>query len=128
MHLHHNTHGSEKPAIVRITTHPTPLSLADVFDQTLHRLYCIASLLVEALVLLLLQHLDHTLPVRAFVLAFSGRRQSEDVPRSLPLEKQCLIICLTVHENYGHQSFQLTRLQPHAFGLVAAVAHPLEGP
>jgi hypothetical protein len=77
---------------------------------------------------LLLQHLDHTLPFRAVVLALSGRRQSADVPLSLPLEKPRLLIRLTVHENYGHQSFQLTRLQPHAFGLVASVAHPLEGP
>jgi hypothetical protein len=75
MHLHHNTRGGEKPAIVLITAHPTPLQLEDVFNQALHRFYCIASLLVETLVLLLLEHLDHTLPFRAFVLTFSGRRQ-----------------------------------------------------
>jgi hypothetical protein len=54
MPLHHNTHGGEKPAIVLMTAHPTPLQLEDGFDQALHRLYCLASLLVEALVLLLL--------------------------------------------------------------------------
>jgi hypothetical protein len=75
MHLNHHTHGSDKPAIVRLTTQPTHLSREDVFDHTLHRLYCIASLLVEARVLVLLQHLDPTRPLRAFVLAFSGSRQ-----------------------------------------------------
>jgi hypothetical protein len=128
MHLHHNTHGSEKPAIVLMTAHPTPLQLENVFDQALHRLYGIASLLVEVLVLLLLEYLDHALPFRTFVLTFSRRRQQEDVPWSLKLGTSRLIISLTIHENGGHQAFQLTCLQPQAFRLMAAVAHPLESP
>jgi hypothetical protein len=87
MHLHHHTHGGEKPAMVLMIAPPTPLHLKDAFDHALHRLYWIASLLVEACVLLRLEHLDQTLPLRAFVLTFAGRRESADGPLSLPLEK-----------------------------------------
>jgi hypothetical protein len=50
------------------------------------------------------------------------------VPLSLPLEQPRLSLSVTVHANGGHQSVQLTRVQPQAFRLVAAVAPPLEGP
>jgi hypothetical protein len=84
--------------MVRMTAHPTQLSREDVFDHTLHRLSCSASRLVEARVLWLLQPLEQTLPFRAVVLACSGRRQYEDGPLSLPLDKPRLLIRLTVHE------------------------------
>jgi hypothetical protein len=128
MPLHHHTHGGDKPASVLITAPPPPLQLEDVLNPALQRFYGIASWLVETLGLLLLEHLAHTLPFRAFVLPFSGRRQSEAGPLSRQLEQPRLIISLTVHENGGQQSFQLTPFQPQAFRLMATVAHPLAGP
>ena len=46
MHLHRDPHRREKPPIILLAPHPTPLQLEDVFDQALHRLDRIAPLLV----------------------------------------------------------------------------------
>jgi hypothetical protein len=128
MYLHHHPHRGEKPAIILIARHPTRLQVEEVFDQALHRLYRIAPLLVESLMLFLLEHFYHALAFWAFVSSLARGGQQEDPALPLSLEKQLLLISLAVHEHRRNQSVQLARLQPHPFGFVCTIAHPLERP
>src|SRR5215471_13304470 len=128
MHLHDHSQRGKEPAIMRLATHPTGFEVKNVCDQALHGLHRLAPLLVEVLGSFLLEHFDHPLAFWTDRAPLAGRRQQPSPPLPTQLAKHILIIGLAVHEHGGNQALQLAGFQPHAFGFVGAVAHPLARP
>lgn len=126
--LDRHAHRGEEPAVMVIAAHPTLVKVENVLHQTLHRLYRLTALGINAPMTFGTQFLTHLLAFRSFVLAAAPPRQQLNIILVFQVAIERIIIGLAVHAGNFDPPFKLRQfgLQPLSF--VGTIRHPFERP